>query len=35
MKLNDFFENAFLFSIGTLYFCIVGFALAFIIGYLI
>jgi len=35
MKLNDFLEDAFLFSIGTLYFCIVGFALAFIIGYLI
>ena len=35
MKLNDFFEDAVLFSIGTLYFCIVGFALAFIIGYLI
>jgi hypothetical protein len=33
MKLNDFLEDAFLFSIGTLYFCIVGFALAFIIGY--
>jgi hypothetical protein len=35
MKLNDFFEDAFLFSIGTLYFCIVGFALAFVIGYFI
>jgi uncharacterized membrane protein YccC len=35
MKLNDFFEDALLFSIGTLYLCIVGFALAFIIGYLI
>ncbi len=35
MKLNDFLEDAFLFSIGTLYFCIVGFALAFIIGYFI
>ena len=35
MKMNDFLDDAFLFSIGTLYFCIVGFALAFIIGYLV
>jgi hypothetical protein len=35
MKLNEFFEDAMLFSIGTLYFCIVGFALAFVIGYFI
>ena len=35
MKLNDFFEDALLFSIGTLYICVMGFALAFIIGYFI
>ena len=35
MKLKDILDDAFLFSIGTLYFCIVGFAIAFIIGYLI
>ena len=35
MKLDDFFDDAFLFSIGTLYICVMGFALAFIIGYLI
>jgi hypothetical protein len=35
MKLNEFFEDAMLFSIGTLYFCVVGFALAFVIGYFI
>ena len=35
MKLNDFLDNAFLFSIGTLYLCVVGFTLAMIIGYLI
>jgi len=35
MKFKNFFEDAFLFSIGTLYFCVVGFAIAFIIGYLI
>ena len=35
MKLNDFLDDALLFSIGTLYFCVVGFAIAFIIGYLI
>ena len=35
MKLNDFLDDALLFSVGTLYFCVVGFAIAFIIGYLI
>lgn len=35
MKLNEFLENALFFSIGTLYFCVVGFALAFIMGYLL
>ena len=35
MKINEFLDDAFLFSIGTLYFCVVGFAIAFIIGYLI
>ena len=35
MKLNDFLDNAFLFSVATLYFCVIGFAIAFIIGYLI
>ena len=35
MKLNDFLEDALFFSIGTLYFCVIGFSLAFIIGYFI
>ena len=35
MKLKEFLDDAFLFSIGTLYLCVVGFAIAFIIGYLI
>ena len=35
MKFNDFFEDAVLFSIGTLYLCVIGFSLAFIIGYFI
>ena len=35
MKLKEFLDNAFLFSIGTLYLCVIGFAIAFIIGYLI
>ena len=35
MKLKDFLDDAFLFSVGTLYLCVVGFAIAFIIGYLI
>jgi uncharacterized membrane protein YccC len=35
MKLNDILEDAFLFSVGTLYLCVIGFAIAFIIGYLI
>jgi len=35
MKPNDFLEDALLFSMAILYFCIVGFALAMIIGYLI
>ncbi len=35
MKIKNFLDDAFLFSIGTLYLCVVGFALAFIIGYLI
>ena len=35
MKIKEFLDDAFLFSIGTLYLCVVGFAIAFIIGYLI
>ena len=35
MKFKEFLDDAFLFSIGTLYLCVVGFAIAFIIGYLI
>ena len=35
MKLKEFLDDAFLFSVGTLYLCVVGFAIAFIIGYLI
>ena len=35
MKFENFFEDALLFSIGTLYLCMIGFALAFIIGYLV
>lgn len=33
MKLKEFLDDAFLFSVGTLYLCVVGFAIAFIIGY--
>jgi len=35
MKLEDILDDAFLFSVGTLYICIIGFALGFIVGYLI
>ena len=35
MKIKEFLDDAFLFSIGTLYLCVVGFTLAMIIGYLI
>jgi len=35
MKLNDFLDDALLFSVGTLYLCVIGFSLAFIIGYFI
>jgi hypothetical protein len=33
MKFNDILDDAFLFSIGTLYFGLIGFAIAMIIGY--
>lgn len=33
MKLNEILDDAFLFSVATLYFCVIGFAIAFIIGY--
>jgi hypothetical protein len=33
--MNDFLEDAFLYSIATLYFCVVGFALGMVVGYLI
>ena len=33
MKLNGILDDAFLFSVATLYFCVIGFAIAFIIGY--
>jgi len=35
MKLKDILDDALLFSIGTLYLCVIGFSLAFIIGYFI
>jgi uncharacterized membrane protein YccC len=35
MKLEDILDDALLFSVGTLYLCVIGFAIAFIIGYLI
>jgi len=35
MKLKDILDDAVLFSIGTLYLCVIGFSLAFIIGYFI
>jgi hypothetical protein len=35
MKLNNFLDDAFLFSVGTLYLGVIGFAISFIIGYLI
>ena len=33
--MKEFLDDAFLFSIGTLYLCVMGFALGFIIGYFI
>jgi hypothetical protein len=33
--MKDFLDDAFLFSIGTLYLGVIGFAIAMIIGYLI
>jgi hypothetical protein len=33
MKFEDILDDALLFSIGTLYLCVMGFALGFIIGY--
>ena len=31
--MKEFLEDAFLFSVGTLYLGVIGFAIAFIIGY--
>ena len=33
MKLNDFLDDALLYSIGMLYVCVVAFAIGMIIGY--
>ena len=35
MKLSDILENTFLFSIGTLYLCVMGFAIGMVIGFFI
>jgi hypothetical protein len=35
MNIQSILDDEWLFSIGTLYLCVMGFALGFIIGYLI
>jgi hypothetical protein len=34
-RIREILDDALLFSIGTLYLCVIGFSLAFIIGYFI